>query len=33
MGYAAAYGVLIFAIISVFIVVSARVTNSFKDVD
>lgn len=33
MGYAAAYGVLIFAIISAFIVVSARVTNSFKDVD
>lgn len=33
MGYAAAYGVLIFAIIAVFIVVSARVTNSFKEAD
>jgi arabinogalactan oligomer/maltooligosaccharide transport system permease protein len=33
MGYAAAYGVLIFAIISVFIIVSSRITNSFKEAD
>lgn len=33
MGYAAAYGVFTFLIIAVFIVLSARLTGSFKDVD
>jgi ABC-type sugar transport system permease subunit len=33
MGYAAAYGVFTFLIIAVFIVLSARLTGSFKEVD
>ena len=33
MGYAAAYGVFTFLIIAVFIVLSARLTNSFKEAD
>jgi arabinogalactan oligomer/maltooligosaccharide transport system permease protein len=33
MGYAAAYGVFTFFIIAVFIVISARLTNSFKEAD
>lgn len=33
MGYAAAYGVVIFVIIAVFIVLSAVLTKSFKEVD
>lgn len=33
MGYAAAYGVFTFAIIAVFIVLSARLTGSFKEVE
>jgi arabinogalactan oligomer/maltooligosaccharide transport system permease protein len=33
MGYAAAYGVFTFLIISVFIVLSSRATNAFKEVD
>jgi arabinogalactan oligomer/maltooligosaccharide transport system permease protein len=33
MGYAAAYGVFTFLIISVFILLSARATNAFKEVD
>jgi arabinogalactan oligomer/maltooligosaccharide transport system permease protein len=33
MGYAAAYGVFTFFIIAVFIVLSARLTGSFKEVD
>jgi ABC-type sugar transport system permease subunit len=33
MGYAAAYGVFTFLIIAVFIVLSARVTGSFREVD
>ena len=32
MGYAAAYGVFTFAIIAVFTILSARVTNAFKEV-
>jgi arabinogalactan oligomer/maltooligosaccharide transport system permease protein len=33
MGYAAAYGVFTFLIIAVFIILSARLTNSFKEAD
>lgn len=33
MGYAAAYGVFTFLIIAVFIVITARATNAFKEVD
>lgn len=33
MGYAAAYGVFTFLIIAVFIVLSARITGSFKEID
>jgi ABC-type sugar transport system permease subunit len=33
MGYAAAYGVFTFLIIAVFIVISSRATNAFKEVD
>ena len=33
LGYAAAYGVFTFFIIAVFIVLSARLTNSFKEAD
>lgn len=33
MGYAAAYGVFTFLIIAVFMIISTRVTNAFKEVD
>jgi arabinogalactan oligomer / maltooligosaccharide transport system permease protein len=33
MGYAAAYGVFTFFIIAVFIIISSRATNAFKEVD